>query len=111
MNNKRGNEEQTNVGGNYDGKYTICKDECVDEGTNVHSGFTRHMTATAATLNKTTPRAVEYRATNCNPNLVPERERVATFNLPCLSEARWNQLCLSLDVADLPWHKLVRTLG
>jgi len=56
-------EEQTNVGGDYDGKYTICSDEYEDEGTNVHSGFTRHMTAAAATLNKTTPSAVEYRAT------------------------------------------------
>ena len=33
MNNKRGgNEEQTNVGGNYDGEYDMCQDECADDG-------------------------------------------------------------------------------
>ena len=46
----------------------MCKDECVDEGTNVHSRFTRHMTAAAATLSKTTPRAVEYRIIYCRSN-------------------------------------------
>ena len=50
-------------------------------GTNVHSGFTRHMTAAAATLSKTTPRAVEYRATHCKQNLVSERERATAFDL------------------------------
>ena len=57
-----------NVGGNYDENCTICKDQCDDEGTNVHSGFTRHMTAAAATLSKTTPSAAEYRATYYGPN-------------------------------------------
>lgn len=70
MDNKRG-QERMNVGGNYGGKYTVCKDQCDDEETNVHSGFTRHMTAAAATLNKTTPSAVEYRAAYYDPNSVP----------------------------------------
>ena len=92
------------------GNYTVCKDQCVDEGTNVHSGFTRHMTAAAATLNRTTPRAVEYCATNCKPDLVPGRERATTFDLQCLSEVHWDPPGSSLDVAAPPWRKLVKTL-
>ena len=89
MNNKRGpNKERTSDGGNYAGKYTICEGQCDDERTNVHSGFTRHMTAAAATLRITTPSAVEYRATYCEPDLVLERECRTAFDLQCLWEAR-----------------------
>ena len=97
-----------NVDGNYCGKYTICKDQCIDEGTNIHSGFTRRMTTASATLNKTTPRAVEYRATNCKPG---EHERATMFNLQCLSEVHRDRPGSSLDVAAPPWRKLVKTLS
>jgi len=54
----------TNVGENcVIERIPYAKTNVGNEGTNVHSGFTRHMTAAAATLNKTTPSAVEYRAT------------------------------------------------
>jgi len=56
----------------------------VTMGTNVHSGFTRQMTAAAATLRTTTPRAAEYRARYCEPDLVPESECGTMSDLQCL---------------------------
>ena len=57
-----------NRGENYNENCTICKDQCDDEETNIHSGFPRHMTAATASLNKTTPSVVDYRAIYYGPN-------------------------------------------
>ena len=83
----------------------------IDEGTNVHSGFTRHMTAAATTLNKTTPRAVVYRATYWKPNSVPDCERATTFDLQDPQEARQGLSDSGPDVAVPLWRKPTRTLG
>ena len=70
------------------------------------------VTATTATLDETTPRAVEYRATYCGCKSAPERERATTCDLQCLSEICLSEVCRnrpqsSLDVVAPPWRRLV----